>query len=109
MSMQQAAVNARAAVNALQNVTVICRNLAPLSAPMDDEQLRQRARLIHSVLRARQQMEQLRNRAVQLASSLDRFRLRRMQIQGLTPAVERRIKADRRVAPGFSERPESGA
>ena len=103
MSMQQAALNARAAVNALHNVTVICRNLSPLSSPMDDEQLRQRARLIHSVLRARQQMEQLRNRAVQLASSLERFRVRRMQIQGMPPFVERRVEVDRRFVPGFND------
>lgn len=83
MSMQTATVNARAAVNALQGVSVICRNLAPLSSPMDEEQLRQRARLIDSVLRARRQMEMLRNRAVQLAASLDRFHQRRRQIQGL--------------------------
>ncbi len=82
MSMHEATLNARAAVNALHNVTAICRNLAPLSAPMDEEQLRQRARLIDSVLRARRQMELLRNRAVQLALSLDRFRLRRQQING---------------------------
>ncbi len=105
MSMQQAAVNARAAVNALQNVTVICRNLVPLSAPMDEEQLRQRARLIHSVLRARQQMELLRNRAITLASSLDRFRLRRQQIEGRPPFVERRIKGDRRVVADFDGAP----
>ena len=102
MSMQEAALNARAAVNALQNVTVICRNLAPLSAPMDETQLRQRARLIHSVLRARQQMELLRDRAVKLASSLDRFRLRHMQIHGKQPVAERRVKADRRVQTDFS-------
>ncbi|HNR91395.1 MAG TPA: hypothetical protein PKO41_03110 [Dokdonella sp.] len=82
MSMQAATVNARAAVNALQGVSVICRNLAPLSSPMDDEQLRQRARLIDSVLRARRQMELLHNRAVQLAASLDRFHQRRRQVQG---------------------------
>jgi hypothetical protein len=99
MSMQEASLNARAAVNALHNVTVICRNLAPLSAPMDDEQLRQRARLIHSVLRARRQMELLRNRAVQLAASLDRFRQRRLQIQGVTLRSERCAKGDRRVVP----------
>ena len=103
MSMQQASMNARAAVNALHNVSVICRNLSPLDSPMDDEQLRQRARLIHSVLRARQQMEQLRNRAVQLASSLERFRLRRLQIQGLAPFVERRVNADPRFVQGFND------
>ncbi len=82
MSMHEATLNARAAVNALHNVTAICRNLAPLSAPMNEEQLRQRARLIDSVLRARRQMELLRNRAVQLAVSLERFRQRRQQING---------------------------
>lgn len=82
MSMREATINARAAVNAMQGVSAICRDLAPLSMPMDDEQLRQRARLIDSILRARRQMELLRNRAAQLAASLDRFHQRRREIHG---------------------------
>lgn len=96
MSLHDASLNARAAVNALHGVSAICRQLAPLSAPMDAAQLHQRARLIDSVLRARRQMELLRNRAVELAASLDRFHQRRRQIQGfvqvgdcIVPASER--------------------
>ncbi len=80
MSMQEASTNARAAVNALQAVSAICADLAPLSMPLSDEQLRQRARLIHSVLRARERMQVLRDRAEALAGALARFRNRRDHI-----------------------------
>lgn len=103
MSMQQAVTNARAAINTLHGVTAICRNLAPLEMPMDDEQLRQRAKLIHAVLRARQQMELLRNRAVDLASSLERFRARRAEIQGTSRPAERRRFADPRFVQGLND------
>jgi len=99
MSMHEATMNARAAVNALHNVSAICRNLVPLSAPMDEEQLRQRARLIDSVLRARRQMELLRNRAAQLAASLDRFHLRRQQINGFIQVGDCFVAERRAPAP----------
>lgn len=79
-SMRQASIAARTAVNSLQAVSVICNDLIPLDQPMTDEQRLQRAKLIHSVLMARQRMQLLRDRAECLAGDLARFRARREQI-----------------------------
>lgn len=65
---------------ALQRITEICADLLPLAAPMDDEQLRQRAQLIHSARRARSRMQTLRGRAVALNDALARFQSRREEI-----------------------------
>lgn len=104
MSMQNAAINARAAVAALENIKTICADLAPLDTPLSEAQLRQRARLIHGILRTRQQMQQLRDRAMNLNEALFRFRQRREEINGasagnapaLPPAADG--EAVRRVA-----------
>jgi len=82
MSMQKAALNARAAVAALESIKTICADLAPLDTPLSEAQLRQRARLIHGILRTRQQMQLLRDRAVNLNEALIRFRQRRDEING---------------------------
>ncbi|WP_440224641.1 hypothetical protein ACQQ2N_05290 [Dokdonella sp. MW10] len=101
--MQEASVNAHVAVSTLHNVRSICADLAPLSMPMDDQQLRQRARLIHGALRAREQMQALRDRAVRLAGALERFRQRRDEIEGRAYAVDRRRHADPRFVSGFND------
>ena len=82
MSMQKAALNARNAVAALENIKTICADLAPLDTAMSESQLRQRAQLIHGILRTRQQMQLLRDRAVNLNEALIRFRQRREEING---------------------------
>ena len=105
MSMQNAALNARAAVAALENIKTICADLAPLDTPLSDAQLRQRARLIHGILRTRQQMQQMRDRAINLNEALFRFRQRREEINSAsatlgsaTPAVGIDEETVRRVA-----------
>ncbi len=80
MSMHEAEANARAAVSALENIKTICADLAPLDTPLSEAQLRQRARLIHGILRTRQQMQVLRDRAINLNEALFRFRQRRDEI-----------------------------
>ena len=70
MTMKEASANARAAVNALQAIGSICADLAPLDMPMTDEQIRQRANLVRSVIQTRQQMLQFRDRAKALGEAL---------------------------------------
>lgn len=79
-SMRDASIAARAAVNSLHSVSVICNDLLPLNQPMTAEQQRQRAKLIHSALLARKRMQLLRDRAEALSGALVRFRDRREQI-----------------------------
>jgi len=104
MSLHEASIHANVAVNSLNAVRSICADLAPLSMPMTDEQLRQRAQLIHSVLRARQRMQLLRDRAVTLSDALERFRMRRAEIRGLPTGVERRVYQDARYIAGVNDR-----
>jgi hypothetical protein len=81
MTMKDASANAKAAVNALQAIGSICADLAPLDMPMTDEQIRQRANLIRSVIQTRQQMLQFRDRARALGEALERFRARQQEIR----------------------------
>ncbi|MBX3699000.1 MAG: hypothetical protein R3F08_07190 [Dokdonella sp.] len=81
MTMKEASANARAAVNALQAIGSICADLAPLDMPMTDEQIRQRANLVRSVIQTRQQMLQFRDRAKALGEALERFRARQQEIR----------------------------
>ncbi|SFN54446.1 hypothetical protein [Dokdonella immobilis] len=81
MTMKKASENARTAVNALQAIGSICADLAPLDMPMTDEQIRQRADLIRSVIKTRQQMLQFRDRAKALGEALERFRTRQEEIR----------------------------
>jgi hypothetical protein len=80
MSMREATLKAQAALTALENMKTICADLAPLDTPMSPLQLEQRAQLIHGILRTRQQMQLLRDRAVNLGEALQRFRQRRDEI-----------------------------
>jgi hypothetical protein len=82
MSMQEAAKNARAAVNSLHAVSAICADLAPLNISLTEQQARQRAALIRSVLRARQRMQLLRARAEALSNALVRCPSRHDAING---------------------------
>ncbi|MBN8481355.1 MAG: hypothetical protein J0L88_07180 [Xanthomonadales bacterium] len=100
MSMREATTRARAALTALENMKSICADLAPLDTPMTPEQLQQRARLIHGILRTRQQMQLLRDRAIDLDEALQRFRARRAEID----AVARSTAASAAPAAGEGRR-----
>ena len=80
LSIRHACDAAHNAVRSLHAVRVICNDLMALDMPMTDEQQRQRAKLIHSVLLARKRMQLLRERAEALHGALARFRDRRDQI-----------------------------
>jgi hypothetical protein len=79
-SIRHASTAAHAAVRSLNAVGAICGDLMPLDMPMTEEQQRQRAKLIHTALLARQRMQLLRDRAEALSGALVRFRNRREQI-----------------------------
>lgn len=83
-SMREASIAARAAVNSLQTVSVICNDLIPLDMPMTDEQRMQRAKLIYTVILARKRMQLLRDRAEALSGALIRFRDRKEGIARIT-------------------------
>lgn len=79
-TIREASSAVRGAVNSLLSVRAICNDLLPLHMPMTQEQQRQRAKLIHSVLLTRRRMQLLRDRAEALSGALNRFRDRRAQI-----------------------------
>ncbi|MEZ5461938.1 hypothetical protein [Dokdonella sp.] len=81
MSMKEASANAKVAVASLQAIGSICSDLAPLDMPMTEDQLRQRADLVRSVIQTRQQMLQFRDRAKALGEALQRFRDRQNEIR----------------------------
>lgn len=81
MTMKEASANAKVAVKSLQAIGSICADLAPLDMPMTEEQIRQRANLIRSVIQTRQQMLQFRDRARALGEALQRFRDRQQEIR----------------------------
>lgn len=81
MSLHEAAAKARVAISTLEHAKEACANLAPLDTPLDADQLRQRARLIHGILRTREQLAELRERAHDLDEALRRFRERRAELK----------------------------
>jgi len=81
MSMKKASADANVAVTSLQAIGAICADLSPLDRPMTEDQIRQRADLIRSVIETRQQMLLFRDRANALAGALERFRARQEEIR----------------------------
>lgn len=63
MSMQEAALNSRAATNALHRISVISQVLAVRIDPVPHIQRRQHEAFVRDILRLRQQLEDLRERA----------------------------------------------
>ena len=66
-----------AAVSVLERARDACVNLKPMSCPMTDLELQQRAAVIEKVINARCKLQQLRNRAEALQGALNRFKARR--------------------------------
>lgn len=77
MPVQNAAATVMAALNVLQEARTACANLLPLSFPMTDRELHERASMIDKVIRARRKLRLLRDRAEALESALGRFKARR--------------------------------
>ena len=77
MSVKNAVSDVMAAVNVMQRARDVSTNLSPLTSPMSEHELAQRAVMIAKVIRARSKLQQLRNRAEALEDALDRFKARR--------------------------------
>jgi hypothetical protein len=69
--------NVLAAVSVMQRARDACSDLKPLSCPMTDQELQQRAAVIEKVINARRKLQHLRDRAESLQGALDRFKVRR--------------------------------
>ncbi|MEO7324380.1 MAG: hypothetical protein ABIW82_06095 [Dokdonella sp.] len=77
MSVKNAATDLMAAINVLERARDASAMLRPLTSPMSDRELVQRANMIAKIIRARSKLQQLRNRAEALEGALDRFKARR--------------------------------
>lgn len=77
MNVKSAAKDVLSAVNVLRHARDASLELRPLSYPMTDEELQARALLTARVIETRAKLEHLRNRAVDLQQSLERFKARR--------------------------------
>jgi hypothetical protein len=64
-------------VNLLQHARSACDQLNPLGTPMTLAELQQRAQIVDSVIRARQKLQLLRNRAIELENAVERFKARK--------------------------------
>lgn len=69
--------NAAIAVNVLEGARDACVNLKPMAMHMTDKELQQRAEVVAHVIRARDKLKLISQRADQLKSDLDRFKARR--------------------------------
>lgn len=73
--------NAAIAVNVLEGARDACVNLKPIAMYMTDRELQQRAEVVAHVIRARDKLKLLSQRANQLKSDLDRFKARRLAMK----------------------------
>ncbi|HPG94868.1 MAG: hypothetical protein WAS23_12590 [Dokdonella sp.] len=81
-SSRNASDFSRIGLSALEGANAIGANdLIPLDQPMSEEQLRQRAKLIGTILEMRKRVQTLRDRADALNGALESFRDRQDQIQ----------------------------
>ncbi|HOX71385.1 MAG TPA: hypothetical protein PK001_06540 [Dokdonella sp.] len=81
-SSRNASDFSRIGLNALAGANAIGPDdLIPLDQPMSEEQLRQRAKLIGTILEMRKRVQTLRDRADALNGALESFRDRQDQIQ----------------------------
>ena len=77
MKMRSATQDAAAAIDLLNHARAVCDRLNPLGTELTVEELRQRAEIVDSVIRARNKLQLLRDRAVALEAALERFKQRR--------------------------------
>jgi hypothetical protein len=70
-------MDAAAAIDLLNHARTVCDRLNPLGTELTVEELRQRAEIVDSVIRARNKLQMLRDRAMALEEALTRFKQRR--------------------------------
>jgi hypothetical protein len=81
MPIRKTADDVLAAVNVMQRARDACADLKPLTQPMTEDELEERARMIDKVIRARRKLQLLRDRAEALEHALGRFKSRRAAIR----------------------------
>jgi hypothetical protein len=77
MEAKKAASDVLAAVQVMEHARKACANLKPLDTPMSEDELRERARMIDTVVRTRKLLQLIQNRADDLEEALARFKQRR--------------------------------
>ncbi|MEO7325656.1 MAG: hypothetical protein ABIW82_12575 [Dokdonella sp.] len=77
MKMRSATVDAATAINLLNHARSVCDYLNPLGGELTIEELCQRAEIVDSVIRARNKLQLMRDRAIALEQALERFKQRR--------------------------------
>lgn len=77
MKMRSATLDAAAAVDLLNHARSVCDRLNPLGTEMTMDELKQRAEIIDSVIRARTKLQLLRDRALAMQAAVDRFKARK--------------------------------
>jgi hypothetical protein len=77
MKMRSATLDAAAAIDLLNHARTVCDRLNPLGTELTIEELRQRAEIVDSVIRARNKLQLMRDRAIALEQALERFKRRR--------------------------------
>jgi hypothetical protein len=73
--------NALTSANVMQRARDACADLKPLTDPMTEEELQQRAEMIDKVIRARRKLQLLRDRTQALKDALGRFKTQRDAIR----------------------------
>lgn len=77
MKVRSATMVAAAAIYPFNHDRAVCDRLNSMGAELTIEELRQRAEIVDSVIRARNKLQLLRDRAVALEQAVERFKRRR--------------------------------
>lgn len=81
MSTQNAARDVMAAVAVLEHAKAACAHLCKPGQMRRHDDLLNRARLMHAVIKSRAQFKALHERSIELQAALDRFKARREAMQ----------------------------
>jgi hypothetical protein len=74
MKMRSATLDPAAAIDLLNHARAVCDQLNPLGSEMSVDELRQRAEIVDSVIRARNKLQLMRDRAIAVEDALERFK-----------------------------------
>lgn len=69
------------AISVLERAKAACMNLKPMACPMSEQELQQRAEIVAHVIRARNKLQLIKDRADALRGDLDRFKARRQAMK----------------------------
>ena len=69
------------AISVLERAKAACMNLKPMACQMTEQELQQRAEIVAHVIRARNKLQLIKDRADSLRGDLDRFKARRQAMK----------------------------